>query len=147
MRQQNWNKPKINLPLNYDGHPGVRHTQESGQVSVDDIRAELKNLGITEDVYELLDAAPCEERYGMLKPGFDSRINLVTTKPAWGMVFGWNNVSDLWAVVNLNAGDGQHTLLRMSNGGMGTIVSFHSSEESAHAAMTAHRLKTQQPTS
>jgi len=139
MRQQNWNKPKINLPLNYDGHPGVRYTQESGQVSVDDIRAELQKLGIKDDVYELVDAAPCEERYGMIKPGFDSLINLVITKPAWGMVFGWNNVSDIWAVVKLKAGDGPSTLLRMSNGGMGTIVSFHSSEESAQAAMTAHR--------
>lgn len=140
MKPNNWNKPKINLPLKYDGHPGVRYTQQSGQVSVDDILAELQKMGeITEDVYELLDAAPCEARYGMIHMGFDSRIKLVVNSSAWGVVFGWNTTTEMWSVVRLEPGDGPHTLIRMKNGGMGSITSFHESEDRAKEAMSIEK--------
>jgi len=141
--QQNCNK--IKMPIAFGNHAGVGFSFETGQVEVKTLRAELKKMGIVDDVFEFLDAAPCKESYGMVKPGFDSRLALFAPDSLWAVVFGWNSTSDLWAVVQFKTGDAIPGLVRMAGGGIGTIRTVHATQESAEAALKEAYYKIRTP--
>lgn len=61
--------------------------------------------------------------------------NSTPPQAAWGVFFGWNATTDIWSVVKLEPGDGPHTLIRLKNGSLGNIHSFHASEDLALSAM------------